>query len=155
MGGGLGITYNDESPPQLREYAGAIVEPLEGMNLQLILEPGRVIVGNAGVLVTRVLYRKSGESKEFVIADAAMNDLMRPTLYNAFHAVHERPENLGHRNAPILVLEILEYRYEYTRRCEGSVIQGMTELRFPILATPSDLESSRLELMKSGTGMGI
>jgi len=95
MGGGLGITYDDESPPQLHEYAKAIIEPLEGMNLHLILEPGRVIVGNAGILVTRVLYRKSGKEKEFVIADAAMNDLMRPALYNAFHAVEPVVKTAG------------------------------------------------------------
>ena len=87
MGGGLGITYDDESPPHPREYAKAIVKSLEGMQLHLILEPGRVIVGNAGILVTRVLFRKSGKNKEFVITDAGMNDLMRPTLYNAFHAI--------------------------------------------------------------------
>lgn len=87
MGGGLGITYNDESPPHPREYARAIVESLKGSNLQLILEPGRVIVGNAGILVSRVLFRKSGKVKEFVIVDAGMNDLMRPTLYGAFHAI--------------------------------------------------------------------
>jgi diaminopimelate decarboxylase len=87
MGGGLGITYNDESPPHPREYARAITASLIGTDLQLILEPGRVIVGNAGILVTRVLYRKSGPAKEFVIADAGMNDLMRPSLYNAFHAM--------------------------------------------------------------------
>ncbi|UCD31959.1 MAG: diaminopimelate decarboxylase [Desulfobacterales bacterium] len=87
MGGGLGITYDDESPPHPREYAKAIVESLKGADLHLILEPGRVIVGNAGILVTRVLFRKSGPTKEFVIADAGMNDLMRPTLYNAFHAI--------------------------------------------------------------------
>ncbi len=87
MGGGLGITYDDESPPHPREYAKAIVKSLEGTHLYLILEPGRVIVGNAGILVTRVLFRKSGKNKEFVIADAGMNDLMRPTLYNAFHAI--------------------------------------------------------------------
>lgn len=87
MGGGLGITYDDELPPHPREYAGAIVESLKGSHLQLILEPGRVIVGNAGILVTRVLFRKSGKVKEFIITDAGMNDLMRPTLYNAFHAI--------------------------------------------------------------------
>jgi len=87
MGGGLGIKYEDESPPHPREYARAIVESLKGSNLQLILEPGRVIVGNAGILVSRVLFRKSGKVKEFVIADAGMNDLMRPTLYGAFHAI--------------------------------------------------------------------
>ena len=87
MGGGLGIKYEDESPPHPREYARAIVESLKGSNLQLILEPGRVIVGNAGILVSSVLFRKSGKVKEFVIADAGMNDLMRPTLYGAFHAI--------------------------------------------------------------------
>ena len=87
IGGGLGITYSDESPPDLSEYARAIVESLKGIPLQLILEPGRVIVGNAGILVTQVLYRKLGAVKEFVVVDAGMNDLVRPTLYNAFHAI--------------------------------------------------------------------
>ena len=87
MGGGLGITYADETPPSLGEYAGVIVKQLEDGQLQLILEPGRVLVGNAGILVTEVLYRKSGAVKDFVIVDAGMNDLMRPTLYNAFHAI--------------------------------------------------------------------
>ncbi|MFC1882952.1 diaminopimelate decarboxylase [Thermodesulfobacteriota bacterium] len=87
MGGGLGITYADETPPSLREYAGVIIKQLKDMELQLILEPGRVLVGNAGILVTEVLYRKSGAVKDFVIVDAGMNDLMRPTLYNAFHAI--------------------------------------------------------------------
>jgi diaminopimelate decarboxylase len=87
MGGGLGITYADETPPPLSEYAGTITQQLKGMDIQLILEPGRVLVGNAGILVTKVLYRKSGEEKKFVIVDAGMNDLLRPTLYNAFHAI--------------------------------------------------------------------
>jgi diaminopimelate decarboxylase len=87
MGGGLGITYSDESPPHPVEYAKALVNSLKETSLTLILEPGRVIVGNAGILVTRVLYRKSGQIKEFAIVDAAMNDLMRPTLYKAYHAI--------------------------------------------------------------------
>jgi diaminopimelate decarboxylase len=87
MGGGLGITYADETPPPLSEYAGTITQQLKGMDIQLILEPGRVLVGNAGILVTKVLYRKSGDEKNFVIVDAGMNDLLRPTLYNAFHAI--------------------------------------------------------------------
>ena len=87
MGGGLGITYADETPPSLQEYAGAIISQLKDTGLQLILEPGRVLVGNAGILVTEVLYRKSGEVKNFVIVDAGMNDLLRPTLYQAFHAI--------------------------------------------------------------------
>ena len=87
MGGGLGITYANETPPSLREYAGAIMARLKDMEFQLILEPGRVLVGNAGILVTEVLYRKAGEVKNFVVVDAGMNDLIRPTLYNAFHAI--------------------------------------------------------------------
>ena len=87
MGGGLGIKYDDESPPKLNEYAKAIVESLKDTDLQLILEPGRVIVGNAGILVTRALFRKSTGAKKFIIVDAGMNDLLRPTLYDAFHAI--------------------------------------------------------------------
>ncbi|MBW1822503.1 MAG: diaminopimelate decarboxylase [Deltaproteobacteria bacterium] len=87
MGGGLGITYDDESPPHPDEYAKVIVESLKETDLQLILEPGRVIVGNAGILVTRALFRKSSSVKEFIIVDAGMNDLLRPTLYDAFHAI--------------------------------------------------------------------
>jgi len=87
MGGGLGITYADEKPPPINDYADAIIEQLKDVDLKLVLEPGRVLVGNAGILVTKVLYRKSGTVKNFVIVDAGMNDLMRPTLYNAYHAI--------------------------------------------------------------------
>jgi diaminopimelate decarboxylase len=87
MGGGLGITYSNESPPHPTEYAAALIESLKDTRLKLVLEPGRVIVGNAGILVTRVLYRKTGLIKEFVIVDAGMNDLMRPTLYGAYHGL--------------------------------------------------------------------
>ena len=87
MGGGLGITYHEESPPEPSEYAKAIVDTVKSKKLKLILEPGRVIVGNAGILVARVLYRKMGRDKDFVITDAGMNDLMRPSLYQAFHAI--------------------------------------------------------------------
>ncbi len=87
MGGGLGITYGDEAPPLPAEYAEAIIGMLEGLPFRLILEPGRVLVGNAGILVTKVLYRKSGKSKEFIIVDAGMNDLLRPSIYKAYHGV--------------------------------------------------------------------
>lgn len=86
LGGGLGIQYNDEEPPHPQEYADAIKREMQGLSCTLILEPGRVIVGNAGILVTRVLYTKSG-LKKFVIVDAGMNDLARPSLYGAFHAI--------------------------------------------------------------------
>ena len=87
MGGGLGITYHQEEPPHPMMYAEAMLREVDGMNCTLILEPGRVIVGNAGVLVTRVLYTKSGEEKNFVIVDAAMNDLIRPSLYGSYQRV--------------------------------------------------------------------
>ena len=93
MGGGLGITYDREAPPDPADYARAIVSSLGSLPVKLILEPGRVIVGNAGILVTRTLYRKTGSVKNFVIVDAGMNDLLRPTLYGAFHAV--QPVVLG------------------------------------------------------------
>lgn len=87
VGGGLGITYKDESPPQLETYARAVGQTVKELGLELILEPGRVIVGNAGILVARVLYRKQGADKIFVVTDAGMNDLLRPAFYKAFHAV--------------------------------------------------------------------
>jgi len=86
IGGGLGITYNQEEPPQPSEYADAIKNEMADLNCTLILEPGRVIVGNAGILVSRVLYTKTG-GKNFVIVDAAMNDLARPSLYGAYHRI--------------------------------------------------------------------
>ena len=81
LGGGLGITYNLETPPHPADYAGAIIKRAGDLGVTFILEPGRVIVGNAGILVTRVLYTKSNEDKNFVIVDAGMNDLIRPSLY--------------------------------------------------------------------------
>ncbi len=87
LGGGLGITYDQETPPHPQEYAAAIGEELAGTDLTLILEPGRVIMGNAGILVTKVVYVKSSGEKTFIIVDAAMNDLMRPALYNSYHGI--------------------------------------------------------------------
>jgi len=87
MGGGLGITYNEEEPPHPMEYAQALLNELRGIDCTLILEPGRVIVGNAGILVTRVLYTKAGDEKNFIIVDAAMNDLIRPSLYGSYQRI--------------------------------------------------------------------
>jgi diaminopimelate decarboxylase len=87
MGGGLGIPYKYEHPPRPRELSKAILPLLEGTNFNLILEPGRSIAGNAGIFVSKVLYLKKHPEKEFVIVDGGMNDLLRPTLYNAFHSV--------------------------------------------------------------------
>lgn len=87
LGGGLGITYADETPPHPQEYAHAIESELGEVDLTLILEPGRVIVGNAGILVTRVVYTKHTGEKTFFVVDAAMNDLMRPSLYGSYHGI--------------------------------------------------------------------
>jgi diaminopimelate decarboxylase len=87
LGGGLGITYNDENPPLPDDYAKAIIRGLDGLDVTLILEPGRVIVGNAGVLLTEVQYIKETETKKFVIIDAGMNDLIRPALYGSYMAI--------------------------------------------------------------------
>ena len=103
MGGGLGITYANETPPSLKEYAQAFLKNLNDMDLTLILEPGRVLVGNAGILVTRVLYKKAGRAKNFIIVDAGMNDLLRPTLYNAFHAI----EPIVRSQAPLTVADVV------------------------------------------------
>jgi diaminopimelate decarboxylase len=88
LGGGLGIRYDEETPPSIADYAQALLGTLQGRSEKLIVEPGRVLVGNAGVLLTRVEYLKPGEEKHFAIVDAAMNDLMRPALYDAYHAIH-------------------------------------------------------------------
>ena len=87
VGGGIGITYSDETPPEFSTYAKAILAKLTNRNVKLLFEPGRALVGNAGVLLTKVEYLKMGEAKNFAIVDAAMNDLMRPALYDAYHDI--------------------------------------------------------------------
>ncbi|HET9594517.1 MAG TPA: diaminopimelate decarboxylase [Anaeromyxobacteraceae bacterium] len=87
VGGGLGIPYRDERPPHPDAYGAAVKSALRGFEGEILLEPGRVLVGNAGVLLTRVLYRKRNGRREFVVVDAAMNDLVRPALYEAHHEV--------------------------------------------------------------------
>ncbi len=90
LGGGLGIRYNEENPPEPAQYVQALLEKLNGGNtrrLRIMIEPGRAIVGNAGALLTRVLYLKENEGRHFAIVDAAMNDLVRPSLYEAFHDI--------------------------------------------------------------------
>ena len=87
IGGGLGIRYNDETPPDFAAYAQAILQKLGNRQVKLVMEPGRALVGNAGILLTRVEYLKHSETKNFAIVDAAMNDLMRPALYDAYHEI--------------------------------------------------------------------
>ena len=87
VGGGLGIRYRDEEPPSPREYAEVVLSAVRQLGVTLILEPGRSIAGNAGILLTRVLYNKETPDKRFVVVDAAMNDLIRPSLYDAYHEI--------------------------------------------------------------------
>jgi diaminopimelate decarboxylase len=120
LGGGLGIRYNDEAPPAIGEYVAALLAALRGRSEKLILEPGRVLVGNAGVLLTRVEYLKHGEEKNFAVVDAAMNDLMRPALYDAWHDI-----------LPVMRENHVEQRYEVVGPvCEtGDFIGHARDLR--------------------------
>jgi len=98
LGGGIGICYSDETPPEFTAYAKAMREKLGNRDVKLVFEPGRALVGNAGVLLTKVEYLKQTETKNFAIVDAAMNDLMRPALYDAYHdikAVKPRTEDIA------------------------------------------------------------
>lgn len=87
VGGGLGITYYNENPPTPRVFAEALIAEIQDLGCKVVLEPGRVIVGNAGILVTKVLYLKRTPQKDFVIVDAGMNDLIRPSLYGSYHSI--------------------------------------------------------------------
>jgi diaminopimelate decarboxylase len=103
LGGGLGIPYQEEPPPPA-EYAAALLGPLRVLGLKLIIEPGRVLVGNAGALVTRVLYIKETDVKRFVVVDGAMNDLIRPVLYEAYHQLVPAARRAG---APPMTADVV------------------------------------------------
>jgi diaminopimelate decarboxylase len=107
LGGGLGIPYHpdDPEPPLPSAYADVIKRHTRGLGLKLIFETGRLIVGNAGILVTRVIYVKQGEAKQFVIVDASMNELIRPTLYEAYHDI--KPVRLAKAGTPPIVADVV------------------------------------------------
>ena len=107
IGGGLGIPYKDDNnpPPEPTVYAKVVLEQLAGLDCKIVAEPGRLIVGNAGILVTEVIYVKDGGDKTFVIVDAAMNDLIRPTLYDAHHEI--RPVVISAASAPRIRADIV------------------------------------------------
>ncbi len=97
IGGGLGVRYDSEEPPDLQRFSRLVLPPIEATRLTLIMEPGRFLVGNAGALIATVLYRKHSGGKEYVITDAGMTELLRPSHYGAFHrieAVRDRPERV-------------------------------------------------------------
>lgn len=107
VGGGLGIQYDDETLIDPNDYAQTIMEALFGLDITVICEPGRYIVGNSGVFVTKVLYEKTNSNKRFVIVDGAMNDLIRPSLYNAYHKIElienkqkNLPSGVSHSASP-------------------------------------------------------
>jgi diaminopimelate decarboxylase len=99
IGGGLGITYHDEHPPGIREYAHALQEKLRSYDVEIIIEPGRAIVGNAGILLTRIEYLKHTQHKNFAIIDAGMNDLLRPALYDAWQNILPVTSRSGERKS--------------------------------------------------------
>ncbi len=105
VGGGLGISYDGESPPDPAEYGRALRRALAGFDGQVLVEPGRMLVGNAGILLTRVLYVKRSGRKTFVIVDAAMNDLIRPPLYGAYHAIE--PVDAPRRGGREIVCDVV------------------------------------------------
>ncbi|MBN2297368.1 MAG: diaminopimelate decarboxylase [Deltaproteobacteria bacterium] len=108
LGGGLGITYLDEQPPNPKDYCAAILDAVGSLGLKLIFEPGRVIVGNTGILVTEVLYRKETVNKTFIIVDAGMNDLLRPALYGAYHDIKPLKQKSGDMSKADVVGPICE-----------------------------------------------
>jgi diaminopimelate decarboxylase len=108
LGGGLGIRYRDETPPSPKQLADELTARLRNRDIKLLLEPGRSLVGDAGILLTRVLYRKEVGAKHFLIVDAAMNDLARPALYDAYHEVYPVHDKLGKKITADIVGPICE-----------------------------------------------
>ncbi|MDD4881959.1 MAG: diaminopimelate decarboxylase [Gallionellaceae bacterium] len=108
LGGGLGVRYQNETPPAMSEYAAVLLSRLAGRTQKLILEPGRSLVANAGLLLTKVEYLKHGETKDFAVVDAAMNDLMRPSLYDAWHDVQAVRERAGQKRRYDIVGPVCE-----------------------------------------------
>jgi diaminopimelate decarboxylase len=140
VGGGIGIRYTHERPPTLEAWAHAVLQPLRGLGATLVLEPGRVIVGNAALLLTRVLYLKRAPHKSFVIVDAGMNDLLRPALYEAHHDIVPVRPRKGRRAALDVVGPV----------CESADVLGAAR-RLPPLE-PGDL----LAVMTAGAyGMSM
>jgi diaminopimelate decarboxylase len=107
IGGGLGVIYNQEVTINLKDYALAVIKSIKGLDMTIITEPGRYIMANSGIFITRVLYEKQNGEKRFVIVDGAMNDLLRPSLYNAYHKI-EALQKSGDRTRADVVGPICE-----------------------------------------------
>ena len=132
IGGGLGISYKDEEPPVPKDLAKQLIPLLEGRKLTLIMEPGRSILGNAGILVTKTLYLKEGTDREFIVVDAGMNDLIRPSLYDAYHRIdsvvrRKRAKILGDVVGPICESgDFLAKERELSRVKQGEYLAVMS-----------------------------
>ncbi|MCF6340414.1 MAG: diaminopimelate decarboxylase [Sulfurimonas sp.] len=108
IGGGLGVKYNKEITIELYDYAQAILSTLRGLDLTVVCEPGRFLTANAGYFITKVLYEKQNRKKRFVVVDGAMNDLLRPALYNAYHKIEAITDNTGDENKADIVGPVCE-----------------------------------------------
>jgi diaminopimelate decarboxylase len=162
LGGGLGITYNKEEPPHPTQYARAVREELEIAHLTLILEPGRVLVGNAGILVTKVLYTKASGEKKFIIVDAAMNDLIRPSLYGSFHGIQPVRRSEGKTIKADIVGPICESgdflakEREVESLANGELIAVMSAGAYGFSMSSNYNSRPRVaEVMVSGTGYHV
>ena len=122
VGGGLGVTYTNEAPPSVADYAAAILEPTKGLGATLVLEPGRAIVANAAVLICRALYRKETQTGRFLVVDAGMNDLLRPALYEAHHDIRPVRPRAGQPRVYDVVGPV----------CESSDVLGSSRRLSPI-----------------------
>lgn len=137
LGGGLGVIYEAEEPPLPADYAGMVKEVTRGLNCELIFEPGRVIAGNAGILVTRVIYVKEEASRTYVILDAGMNDLARPALYGAGHrlvAVNINPGVVADSRSPLVG--------EYTNQARSAKMSGGGAISGTPTPPPNSLKGS-------------
>ena len=108
MGGGIGITYDDEVTIDLEQYAAVIKDAIKGLDITIMCEPGRSMVANAGYLLTKVMYEKQNNKKRFVIVDAAMNDMIRPTLYDAYHRIEYLGDGSGEKSIADIVGPVCE-----------------------------------------------
>jgi diaminopimelate decarboxylase len=131
LGGGLGIPYNDENPPLPRDYANMVKDVTKNLNCKLIFEPGRLIAGNAGILVAKTILLKDSGHRKFLVIDAAMNDLIRPAMYNAYHEI-----------LPVINNDAMLYNMDVVGPiCETGDVFGK-DYRLPILK-PNDLVAIR------------
>lgn len=163
IGGGLGINYReDDNPPHPKEYAEVIKKEMEGKPYKIVLEPGRALVGNAGALITKVLYIKEGETKKFIIIDAGMNDLIRPAFYDAYHNILTADESFGDVETVDVVGPVCEtvdvlgkdVELPYLKPGDLLVIQSAGAYGF-VMASNYNSRTRPAEVMVEGGGFSV